>query len=48
MQVRSEPSLCVCILNLLSYWYMLHDICCSVAGSTAVCVLGVGGGSVCV
>ena len=37
MQVRS---VCVCILNLLSYWYMLHDSRRSVAGSTAVCVLG--------
>ena len=37
MQVRS---VCVCILNFLSYWYMLHDSRRSVAGSTAVCVLG--------
>ena len=47
MQVRSGPSLRVCILNLLSYWYMWHDSRCSVAGSAAVCVLG-GGMCVCV
>ena len=56
MQVRSGPSLCVCILNLLPYWYILHDRRCSVAGSTVVCVLEVGmcvcvmysqGGAVC-
>ena len=39
-------SLCVCILKLLFYWYMLHDSRCSVAGSSAVCVLA--GGCVCV
>ena len=45
MQVKSEPSLCVCIHNLLPYWYTLHDSRCSVAGNVAVCE---GGGDMCV